>query len=229
MNKEKKVLNIELRTEKGKNNARRARRAGAIPGILYCKGKDSVAVSVAKKDWSLFSHKDAHLIDIKLSDGEAKKALVKEVQEDYLKNMVLHIDLQEVRMDEIIKTAVKIHPKGTPVGEAMGGILEQPMHAVLVSCLAAKLPDAIEVDVSLLDVNQVIHVKDLVLPEGVKCEDTPDVVVFHVLIPSAVEATVAAAADAADAAAATPAAGTAAPAAAAAPAADKKDAKEKKK
>jgi len=224
MNKEKKVLNLELRTKKGTGNARRARRADVIPGILYCKGKDSVAVSVTKKDWSLFSHKDAHLIDIKLSDGEAKKALVKEVQEDYLKRLILHIDLQEVRMDEIIKTAVKIHPKGTPVGEAMGGILEQPMHAVLVSCLAAKLPDAIEVDVSTLDVNQVIHVKDLVLPEGVKCEDTPDVVVFHVLIPSAVEATVAAAADAA---AATPAAGTAAPAAA--PAADKKDAKEKKK
>lgn len=223
MNKEKKALNVEVRSEKGKNNARRARRAGAIPGILYCKGKDAVPVSVKTQDWSLFSHKDSHLIDIKMSSGETKKALIKEVQEDFLKNMVIHIDLQEVRMDEIIKTSVMVHPKGTPVGESQGGILEQPMHAIMVSCVAAKLPDAIEVDVTALDVNQSIHVKEIVFPEGVKFEDVPDAVVFHVLIPSAVEAATTEAAAPAEGAAAAPAA--AAPAAA--PAADKKDAKKK--
>jgi large subunit ribosomal protein L25 len=143
-------------------------------------------------------------------------ALVKEVQYDTLRNVFLHIDFQAVRMDEKIHASVPVHPAFgvEAIGITHGGILEQPLHTIEVSCLPTALPEAITIDLAGLEVDHSIHVKDLVMPAGVSAVSDPDAVVFHMIKPSTAEATATPAAAAAPAAAAkAPAAAAKAPAA----------------
>jgi len=145
-------------------------------------------------------------------------ALIKEVQYDTLRNVFLHIDFQAVRMDEKIHASVPVHPAFgvESIGITHGGILEQPLHTIEVSCLPTALPEAITIDLRGLEVDHSIHVRDLAMPEGVSAVTDPDAVVFHMIKPSTAEVATAAAAPAAGAAAAAaPAAAAKAPAAAA--------------
>ena len=118
------------------------------------------------------------------ANGAAKiPALVKEIQFNYLKNYVLHVDFQEVDMNEEITDFVPIHAHGESVGAAHGGILEQELHELEVTCRPDHLPEAIRVDVSALAIGDSLHVKDLVLPEGVRVDIDPETTVFHVVRP----------------------------------------------
>ena len=215
-------INVKSRDTFGKCPSRRARKVGMIPANIYMHGAACRPVLVNAIEWKAIPNREISLIG--LVEGENKNmALIREIQVDALKNIVLHIDFQAVRMDEKIHATVKVHPAPNvePIGIVHGGILEQPLHSIEVSCVPNALPDAILIDLSKLEVDHSIHVKDLIMPEGVVAVTDADAVVFHMIKPSTAEATATPAAAAAPAAAAkAPAAKAAAPAAkAAAPAA----------
>ena len=209
-------INVKSRDAFGKCASRRARKAGMIPANIYMHGTDCRPVLVDVNEWKPLANQDITLISLK-EGSTTGMALIKEVQYDTLRNVFLHIDFQAVRMDEKIHASVPIHPASNAVsiGIAHGGILEQPMHAIEVSALPAALPEAITIDLSNLEVDHSIHVKDLVMPEGVTAVSDPEAVVFHMIKPSTAEvaATPAAAAAAPAAAAKAPAAAAKAPAA----------------
>lgn len=187
-------ISVKPRTEFGKCASRRARKAGMIPAIVYGKGIEARPYYVDAREWAILQHHDLGLIS--LNDGENKTSvLVKEVQRNYLKNLTVHIDFQEVKMNEEITTVVPVHAlPGDPVGLSQGGVLEQPTHEIEVTCLPGNLPEGIEVDISGIELEESLHVSDIKLPEGVKAVTEAATVVFHVLKPAAAEAEEAAAA-----------------------------------
>lgn len=200
MSKVKHVLNIVGREKSGKGDSRRLRHAGRVPAVIYSKGKTGTMVSLLEKEWRALTNQDIKLVHLVEGGKEKYVALVKEVQENFLKGSIVHIDFLEVNMKEKIVATVKVHPHGNAIGESLGGVTQQVLHTVDVEALPAELPESIIVDVSALEIGKSLHIKDVVVPEGVKLVGDPNAVIFHVVVPAA-EAAAAAVAPAAEAAA----------------------------
>ena len=182
MSKVSNEIAVQERNEFGNNASRRARKAGMIPAVVYSKGKPSKALTVDADAWKVLAGHGVHMVT--LVEGESRTlALVKEVQYNYLKNYVLHIDFQAVNANEEISAQVPIHAIGEAIGAAHGGILEQELHELEVLCHPTELPELIKVDVSKLDMGDMLHVSDIVLPSGVKTDVDPETTVFHVVHP----------------------------------------------
>jgi large subunit ribosomal protein L25 len=116
------------------------------------------------------------------TDGKTEKALIKEVQWDHLGKEVLHVDFARVAADERVVVSVPIEIKGAAVGvTAGGGVLDQPMHILSIECLAIAVPDSIRVNVGDLQLGQAIHVRELVMPEGVKATADAEAVEVQVI------------------------------------------------
>ncbi len=180
------VIAIQDRAGTGKAKSRRARRQGKIPCVIYGAGKENRNFSVEESIWSEIPVADIHLVELDSPAGKIN-ALIKDIQFDYLKGKTVHIDFQEVRMDEFIEAEVPIHGLGTPVGLSQGGFLEQVLHSVRIQSLPANIPSFIEVDISGLEIEKAIHVSELKMPEGVKPITPANQTVFHVLLPKAEE------------------------------------------
>jgi len=187
------ALSVEVREHTGKGTGRKLRAGGRIPAILYGRGRESVPISVDPRLLEkLLATSDAGmntLIDLAVagrSDLAGKVVLVKELQRHPVKGSLLHADLYEVDLTKTIEVSVPIHVVGTATGVALeGGILDQALRELLIECLPRAIPDQIDVDVSALTIGQSIHVRDLVLPEGVKLMSDPDLSVVSVVAPAA--------------------------------------------
>ena len=179
------TLKIESRTDSGSGSSKRLRREGKIPTVVYGHNKEPKHYSVEEKEWrSVVKKGDAHIIKVVIDNAKTTvTALIKEVQYDFLNGRTLHIDLQEVNMNEKITASVAIHPVGKAIGLKVGGVLDQVIHEIEVICLPNDLPESIEVDVSELELNDALHIKEIVFPENVKTHEDPDQVVFHVVEP----------------------------------------------
>ena len=187
-------LAVELRSELGKGASRRARKAGKVPAVIYSRGAEPQPLFVSAHEWEALSKHDFNLVT--LVQGKKKTAaVVKEVQNNYMKNIVVHIDFQEVKMDEKITTSVPVIAKGEAVGVSKGGSLEQAVHEIEVNALPADLPEHLEVDVTSLEIDQSIHVSEVVLPEKVELVTDGKLVVFTVAKPISEEAPAAEAAE----------------------------------
>ena len=217
------------RSETGTGRVNRFRKSGNIPAVLYGKKVETSNLTVDSKTFTKIinnSASDNILVNLKLDAGE-QLALVQEVQHDHIKGGILHVDFHAIAMDEEIHAAVPVETIGEAAGAKMGGQLEILLHKLEVRCLPKDLPQKIVIDVSHLNIEDAIHVRELNLPAGVSVKLDGDVVVVILEEPKEVEELPAAAAAAADAKAAAgakaPAAGAkaAAPAAAAKPAAKK--------
>ena len=121
----------------------------------------------------------AHLFDLAL-DGKSEKVLVKEVQFDHLGIEVIHVDFARVSLDEKVKVNVPVELKGTPKGEADGGVLQQIINSLEVECLVTEIPEVIRHLVSEMALNDVVHIRDLKLPEGVRVLQDGDLIVATV-------------------------------------------------
>ena len=217
------------RSETGTGRVNRFRKSGNIPAVLYGKKVETSNLTVDSKTFTKIinnSASDNILVNLKLDAGE-QLALVQEVQHDHIKGGILHVDVHAIAMDEEIHAAVPVETIGEAAGAKMGGQLEILLHKLEVRCLPKDLPQKIVIDVSHLNIEDAVHVRELNLPAGVSVKLDGDVVVVILEEPKEVEELPAAAAAAADAKAAAgakaPAAGAkaAAPAAAAKPAAKK--------
>ena len=189
-------LQIEERAGTGKGVARRLRAGGRMPAVVYGRGKPTRAVSVdpgALASIMRSSHSGINtLIDVRLGGAEAV-VLVREVQRDPASGRWLHADLYEVDLTRKIQVRVPLHLVGHPIGVENGGILDHPLREVEIECLPRAIPDAIELDVSALDVGDSLHVRDLPLPEGTELLSDPDLSVASVVLPKAEEVAPAAA------------------------------------
>jgi large subunit ribosomal protein L25 len=230
-------LVAEFRDAQGKGASRRLRHANKVPAILYGGHREPRALSLDHtRLLLLLDNERFYSTIINLKVGELNQAaILKDVQRHPAKNAIVHIDLQRVLDDEKIRITIPLHFKGEAgsPGVKKGGIVSHLRNEVEITCLPKDLPEFIEVDLSAVELNQMLYLADLKVPEGVEVPElthgrnSPIVSIHHARAAEEPEAAAGGEA-AAGAAAAAPAAGAAAakPAAAAAkPAEAKKDAK----
>src|ERR1700738_3875114 len=162
---ESNILEAQPRTAGNKNEARRVRVGGRIPGVLYGAGKDSLPVSVDPRHVLRILHSESGhntIFDLALNGGERTKAMIVDWQYEPIKGALLHIDLKRIAMDQRLKVEVPIVLKGEAAGgKWQGGILEQIFREVEGECLPSGIPASIEVDVSELVFGTVLRVSDL--------------------------------------------------------------------
>jgi large subunit ribosomal protein L25 len=171
-------IEAELRTEFGKGAARRTRRAGRVPAVIYGHGAQVRHLSLPAHELMLALKTPNALIRLEGLRGRAGLALPKAVQRDPLKGNIEHVDLIEVRSGE--KVTVEIPVRVT--GEVFpGGLLDQQLVQIAVEAEATHLPDGIDVDVEGMEVGTAVHAKDLALPEGSTLQIDPEALVLHVL------------------------------------------------
>ena len=178
MAKVKHVLNVQARTAGTTNDARRLRKTGLIPAIVYGKGIEPQCISVNATEWQLLSRNELNILSL-VEDGKETLVLLKEVQHDPIRNRTRHLDFQAIRMDQKIKAHVAVRPgHELPAGASAGGLLEQNIHEIEVESLPQDLPEEIIVDVSGMNLGDMIHVGDIAMPEGVTAVTHADIVVF---------------------------------------------------
>lgn len=170
------TLSVKKREKVGKGVARRLRRAGFIPGVVYRAG-ESMPIELSAKDFSHFISKTAGeqvLVNLDFS-GDMKQALLKDYQIDPLKGSLLHADFLEVSSNETVRVMVHIVITGEAIGvKRDNGVMQYGLREVEIECLPDNIPGHIDVDVSNLGVGQSIHVGDLKLGEGIEILTDPD-------------------------------------------------------
>jgi large subunit ribosomal protein L25 len=161
----------ESRGQSGKNAARRVRRAGNVPAVLYG-GHQEPRMLVLNHN-EVIKHLEheavySHVLDVTV-DGKTEKAILKGVQRNPARFQILHLDFQRVDMSETLKVHVPLHfiNESISVGIKKGGLATHNMTDVEVTCLPSALPEYIEVDLANLEVGASLHLSDLVLPAGV--------------------------------------------------------------
>ena len=178
MAKVKHVLNVQARTAGGTGDARRLRKTGLIPAIVYGKGIEPKCISVNATEWQLLSRNELNILSL-VEDGKETLVLLKEVQHDPIRNRTRHLDFQAISMDQKIKAHVAVRPgHALPAGASAGGLLEQNLHEIEVESLPQDLPEEIIVDVSGMNLGDIIHVGDIAMPEGVTAVTHADIVLF---------------------------------------------------
>jgi large subunit ribosomal protein L25 len=162
------TLDAQDRATLGTSNSRRLRRKGLIPAVLYGKKLDNVNLAIDAAAFQAILRHHGRILDVKLPTGEMQKAMIKELQWDTFGDEVLHVDLGRVSLDDKIHLKIELKFVGEPKGLAAGGHLEVHMHEAMIECLAGSIPENIKVDVAHLELDQVLRVKDMKLPAGVK-------------------------------------------------------------
>jgi large subunit ribosomal protein L25 len=178
------ILEAHPRESGNKNQARRVRRDGKIPGVIYGAGKDSLSVSVDPRQVLRILHSETGhntIFDLTFNSGERAKAMIVDWQYEPIKGKLLHIDLKRIAMDKVLKVNVPIFLKGEAAGvKQEGGILEQMLREVEIECLPGDIPSHIDVDVSDLTFGKVLRVSDLPHSEKLKFLTDANQPVAHV-------------------------------------------------
>jgi|RhiMethySRZTD1v2_1073278.scaffolds.fasta_scaffold501571_1 large subunit ribosomal protein L25 len=166
-------LQVRPREGRGSKDAKALRAAGDIPGVIYSATTDTQAIVVNARALRQAVSGGLHtILDVTLDgDGQTRPVLIKDLQLDPVRGRVVHIDLHEIRLDQVIQTVIPVHLEGHAEGVNMGGALNQPVHELHVDALPADLVDFISVDVSALEIGQSIRLSDLEAPPGVTFTD----------------------------------------------------------
>jgi large subunit ribosomal protein L25 len=188
---EKVKLVVRHREAAGSRGARRLRREGRIPGVLYGHGKPATLLSVepAALRAALTTGAGSHAVLEVVFEDQKKvhRAIVKEMELDRVKHTVTHIDLEEVRLDQVVETKVAVRFEGTAKGVKMGGMVDEVTREVTVKGLVTDIPEHLLVDISELGLGDAAHVGDLQVPEELEVLDDPELVICSVLVPRAAE------------------------------------------
>ena len=181
---EQNVLEAQPRESGNKNHARRVRREGKIPAVVYGASQDSLPVSVDPRHvLRILNSETGHntIFDLALNGGERTKAMIVDWQYEPIKGKLLHIDLKRIAMDKVLRVSVPISLIGEAAGvKQEGGILEQMLREVEVECLPADIPSHIDVDISHLTFGVVLRVSDLPHSEKLKFLTDANQPVAHV-------------------------------------------------
>lgn len=183
-------LLAQVRSGRGKGYRHRLAAQGKIPAVVYGRTIGSIPLEVelrAVKNILAGEGGRNTLINLKITgDGQERqdKVLIKELQFDNMRGELIHVDFQQVSLTDRITTTVPVELEGEPVGVKQGGILQQQLRELEISCLPADIPEAITMDVSGLEMGDTIYVSDLPVPEGVKVLNDPEEVVATVVAPA---------------------------------------------
>jgi large subunit ribosomal protein L25 len=194
------VIEVEERTARGKNESRRLRRAGRIPGVLYGAGKPVFSVTVDPREVEQILHSEAGentLLDLRLK-GKAsqRKAMIKDYQVDPVTGQVVHADFVRIAMDTALEVSVSVRTVGTPPGvKEQGGLLEILQRELKVACLPGDIPETIDVEIGELKIHDHVRVQDLVPTGDYRFLDPPETLVVNVVPPRLVEEPAAAVAE----------------------------------
>jgi large subunit ribosomal protein L25 len=185
-------LKVQARESRGSAASRRLRAEGLIPGVLYGNGGEAHPFSIKERELRrvLTGEHGLHaILDVVLEDGaqKAHHAVLKEYQLDPTRPRLLHIDLQEVRLDQAIQTQVVVEVVGESEGQKEGGVLSQINREVRIEALPMEVPDRLEIDVSRMVIGDTLRVSDLRVPEGVKLLDDSETVLVTVTPPTKIE------------------------------------------
>jgi large subunit ribosomal protein L25 len=188
---ERTKLIVVQREGLGSAESRRLRREGLVPGVLYGNG-EPVAISITERELrrALTGAAGLHsILDVEIDGkGETHASILKEYQVDPVRGGVTHVDLQEVRLDQVIQASVTVMLLGgeDAPGVREGGVLSQPLREVTAEALPLEVPERIELDVSGMDLGGTLRIADLTAPEGVTLLDDPELVVATVTAPTKV-------------------------------------------
>ena len=171
-------LQVQERERRGSADARRLRKQGLIPGVLYGKGKSSHAICVPERELRrvLTGAGGLHaILDVVLEGQSTTHAsILKDYQQDPIRGHISHIDLQEVRLDQPIQASVTVQLVGEPVGAKEGGVLSQVQREINVEALPMEVPEHLDLDVSGMAIGDTLRLADLPAREGVTYLDDPE-------------------------------------------------------
>jgi large subunit ribosomal protein L25 len=182
-------LEVQQREQRGSADARRRRREGLIPGVLYGRGKSPHPFSVHERELrrALTGPAGLHAILDVILDGQktSHASILKDYQQDVISGRLAHVDLQEVRLDQPIQAQVVIELVGEAAGSIEGGVLSQVTREINVEALPLEVPERIEVDVSPMQMGDTLRLADVAVQEGVTFLDDPEeTVVATVTVPT---------------------------------------------
>jgi large subunit ribosomal protein L25 len=188
------AIDIQARTKAGKGVARKLRHAGQTPGVLYGPKAETISLSVNTHEFNKLLNSaggEPLLFTLNLKsngDSNSHTALIKNLQLHPVDDKIRHIDFYEVLMDEEVQVEVPI----TAVGKAKGvetdvGVLEIIQRTVKISCLPLAIPRNIQINVSDLELGDVVHVSDITAPEGVRLMDDPETTLMTIVASRAEE------------------------------------------
>ncbi|MBS1678342.1 MAG: 50S ribosomal protein L25 [Actinobacteria bacterium] len=184
------TLKVAPRADFGSRNARRMRREGLVPGVVYSGGSEATHFQVAERDVRNVIAEGAALFDLSIDGGKARPVVVKEQQLHPVRGTLRHIDLQEVRLDEAIHAEVLIELEGAEdaPGVKASGVLEHVTREITVEALPTDIPDKIVVDVSAMEINDTLQLSAVTPPGGVTfLADDPEEITIATLAPPRVE------------------------------------------
>jgi len=189
------LLKAETRKGTGKGIARKLRRDGEVPAILYGRDVESVPIKISAREWETLMRRVRKNVILTMelhSDKgvEKRPVMIKQVDTGYLGDDVNHIDFLQISMERTVEVEIPIHLTGTAKGVINNGIVEQHLRSIMVECLPTQIPEQIELDVTNLDIGDSIHVSDISL-SGVKLLEHMDVAVVTVIPPESEEKPVA--------------------------------------
>ena len=203
------ILEATARDTIGKNEARRTRRDGKVPAVLYGgDGNRATSIAVDPRELLRILHSEAGqntLISLKLAGAGDTRVLVKDFQLDPVTHSVLHADFYRVAMDKVLQVTIPVTVRGEPKGvKQQGGVLEFIRREIEIECLPGDIPEHVEIDISELMLHQGIRVRDVPVDPKWKPLTEGDAMLAHVIMPRAEEAPAPAEAAAAPAATAEP-------------------------
>lgn len=179
------VVTAQVRDSRGKNEARRMRRSGLIPGVVYGAFKDPVAVSVDPKAVNkIIRSKTGYntIFNLEVAGMETTPVMVVDEQHDPVKGHLLHVDLKRIDMTKRIRVSVPVLTSGEPAGvKTQGGLLEVISRFVEIDTLPEEIPESYTVDVSELLIGQSKRASDIKLAGSTKLTSSPDTVIAHVV------------------------------------------------
>jgi len=186
------TLEATARDTFGKNEARRTRRDGKVPAVLYGgDGKEATPIAVEPRALLKILHSDSGqntLIALKLAGGADTRVLVKDFQLDPITHHILHADFYRVAMDKVLQVTIPVTVHGEPKGvKQQGGILEFIRREIEIECLPGDIPEHVDVDVSELMLHQGIRVRDIATDARWKSVSDPEMMLVHVILPKAEE------------------------------------------
>lgn len=183
-------LDAEIREEIGKGKTKGLRDKGFIPAVIYADGKDALSLKLSHRQLVRLVHQqriEGVVINLNIKDDKKHKSrpcLIKEIQHDPVHGEIVHVDFNQISLTKEIKINVPIVAKGEPAGVKLeGGSLEHILWEIEIECLPVNIPKDIEVDVSLLKLGDSIHVRDIIMPSGVKVLSDPGAIVLSVAAP----------------------------------------------
>ena len=175
-------LNVDIRKEHGTSAARRARLQNKVPAVVYHSGVEAIPLSVDKISLNKALRTGQMIFEVNVEDKD-QFVLVKEIQYHPVTDEIIHIDFQKVKEDEKISLEVAVRSSGEAQGVKLGGLLVQMLNSVTIKCKPAEIPEFLEIDVTDMEMNTNLFVKDINLPTDVEMLTAEDIAVVSVQEP----------------------------------------------